>query len=94
MAFPLLDTVHFFPLEVVDNRLSYGQSILNSLEPGIHYILLHPVQDTPEIRDMATDWPARVDDYQLFLNPKWQEAVAQSGVEVIGYRPLRDAMRG
>ena len=57
-------------------------------------MILHPNKDTPELRAMAPDWEARVDDYEVFRNPALREAIKASGVHVIGMRALRDAMRG
>jgi hypothetical protein len=56
-------------------------------------LILHPAQDTPELRALAPDWRSRVANYQAFLSDELRDHVRQSGVQVIGYRPLRDALR-
>jgi hypothetical protein len=33
-----------------------------------------------------------VADYQLFITEGWRQAVADSGVQVIGWREIRDVM--
>jgi hypothetical protein len=55
---------------------------------------LHPAVASPELQAMATDWEDRVDDHRLLVgDPELAEAVAEAGVTLIGYRPLRDLMR-
>ena len=63
--------------------------------PGVTEITLHPAVDTPELRAATDDWASRVADLALLVDdPEVAEAVdAAGGATVIGYRPLRDAMR-
>lgn len=89
---PLLDEIREMPLDHGDNRLERAQQVLSELPPGISYMIVHPAKDTPELRAAAPDWPARVADYQLFTSEAWRQAVHQSGVQVIGYRAVRDVM--
>ena len=91
---PFVDDIFVMPLVFsVDDRLAYAQRILEELPPGITCFIVHPAHDTPELRAMAPDWPARVGDYHLFLSEAWREVVARSGVQVIGYAALRDLIR-
>jgi hypothetical protein len=76
-----------------DGRLEQGVQALAACPPGLTYFVIHPASDTPELRAMAPDWRCRVADLALFTSPAWAEAVAASGVKVIGYRELRDVMR-
>ena len=67
---------------------------LGSLEPGVTEVYLHPAADTPELRSMAADWEARVDDYRLVTGgDNLAKALAEAEVTVIGYRPLRALAR-
>lgn len=90
---PLLDDVYVTPLSPLPDRLAHACERLAHLKPGITYFIIHPNHDTPELRAMAPDWEARVQDYELFVNEAWQAAVIESGVHVLGYRALRDLMR-
>lgn len=64
------------------------------LEPGITELTLHPAIDTPELRAITTDWKERVADHILLVDDRGLgQVVADQGVTLIGYRPLRDAMR-
>ena len=68
--------------------------LVNGLEPGITEVTFHPAVDTPELRAIATDWKVRVADHVLLVADRGlDQMVAQAGVTLIGYRPLRDAMR-
>ncbi len=49
--------------------------------------------DTPELRAMAPDWPSRVANYEAFISREIRDFLRQSGIQIIGYRPLRDLMR-
>ena len=91
---PFVDDIFVMPLVFpVEDRLAYARQVLAELRPGITCFIVHPAHDTAELRAMAPDWPSRVGDYQLFLTEAWREVVRQSGVQVIGYRALRDVMR-
>jgi chitin disaccharide deacetylase len=90
---PLLDHVIVLPLEPVSDRLAHARKILAELPAGITYFVIHPCHDTPELRAMAPDWEARVQDYQLFTSEAWRQAVQESGVHVIGYKAIRDLIR-
>lgn len=90
---PLLDSITWLWLDKPDNRLEQAKELLEGMGPGVHYLLMHPSVDTPELRAIAPDWRARVEDYKLFLNPIWREYVQASGVHVLGWRAIRDAYR-
>ncbi len=90
---PLFD--HFDALDLSNhkNRLQKAQRALDALPAGLSALVFHPVRDSAEVRAMAPDWKCRVADYKLFLNEQFRAMIAESGVHVIGYRKLRDAMR-
>jgi hypothetical protein len=90
---PLFDHVTFTPLEPLPDRLAHARQMLAELPAGLSYFIIHPCHDTPELREMAPDWEARVQDYQLFTNEAWRQAVQESGVQVIGYKAVRDLIR-
>jgi hypothetical protein len=92
-GFPLLDSVFGSPLDSHENQLGFAQQWLAQLTPGIHYFIIHPSKETPELRTIAPDWRSRVADYELFTNETWRQPVAASGVQVIGWRAIRESMR-
>ena len=90
---PLCDHFHMMSLTEHEARLQEGRRALAACPAGITHFAIHPVKDGPELRAMAPDWRSRVADYELFIMEAWRQAIAESGVQVIGYRSLRDAMR-
>lgn len=90
---PLFDHAYCMSLDRHEERLSEATRALADCPPGLTHFIIHPVSDTPEIRAIAPDWRARVADRALFVDEAWRAAVKASGVQVIGYRALRDALR-
>lgn len=67
---------------------------VTKLKPGVTEVYLHPAVDSPELRAMATDWQARVDDHAVLVTEDdLGSALDRAGVDRIGYRPVRDLMR-
>jgi hypothetical protein len=68
---------------------------VRSLQPGVTEIHVQPAIDTPEVRaltDAASGW---IDDYALVTTDSMlPKLLSDSGAVLIGYRQLRDAMRG
>ncbi len=68
---------------------------LFDLAPGITEVVLHPALDTDELRALAPDWAARVDDHHLVCHDSSLGDLAErAGAILVGYRALRDLMRG
>ena len=68
--------------------------MLGDLRPGVTEVYVHPAADTPELRALAPDWSARVDDHHLVTTDRtFRALVERVGAHLIGYRPLRDLMR-
>ena len=95
LGMPLLDNVYVMPLDRPENREQQLKQVLETIPPGITYLIVHPAKDTPELRAAAppVDWPNRVADYEIFLSETLRDYVQQSGIHVLGYRDLRDLMR-
>ena len=67
---------------------------LGDLRPGVTEVYAHPAIDTPELRALAPDWPARVDDHDLLARDHDLPAMAERlGVRFIGWRALRRLQR-
>jgi chitin disaccharide deacetylase len=83
----------FVTLPIRSERQAFEEMVA-SLEPGITELQLRPAIDTPELRAITVDWRARVEDHVLLVaNRGLDRVLADAGVQRIGYRPLRDAMR-
>ncbi|HVG20581.1 MAG TPA: polysaccharide deacetylase family protein [Blastocatellia bacterium] len=74
-------------------RSHQARDVFDNLPPGLTYFMIHPAQDTPELRAITQDWQQRVADYETFMSAGLRDHVRQSGIQVIGWRALRDAMR-
>lgn len=61
---------------------------LRELQPGVTEAVLRPASDGAELRAVAPDWSERVADHDLAMS-----APIPAGVELIGYRALRDLQR-
>ncbi|HZN13316.1 MAG TPA: polysaccharide deacetylase family protein [Acidimicrobiales bacterium] len=71
------------------------ERVLPELKPGVTEVLGHPAIDTPELRALAPDWTNRVSDHDLFAcDSSIRATAARAGVTFIGYRELRNLMRG
>jgi predicted glycoside hydrolase/deacetylase ChbG (UPF0249 family) len=91
---PLLDGLFEFPLDEPTGRLELLQHVLEDMKPGITLLINHAALDTPELRAVTPDWQGRVADYQCFTSKKAARIIQQSGVQLIGYRALREVLRG
>ena len=89
---PVFDFLAVLSLDSYKNRLDEITGLLDKLPAGLSNILMHPAVDTPELRAIAPDWRCRVADYELFTGDALRAALQASGVHVIGFRALRDAM--
>jgi len=65
-----------------------------SLRPGVSEIHLQPAVDTPEVRAISSDADGWIDDLDLLMDPMLREVLDAAGAVRIGYRDLRDVMRG
>lgn len=91
-GFPLIDTVDWLPLEDPTDHIGLTKRKLDALPPGITHFLMHPAIDTPELRAMAPDWPSRVANYEAFISREIRDYLRDSGIQIIGYRPIREWM--
>ena len=90
---PLMDGQCMLILDDKEEPLAKARRAFDELQPGITYMVIHPAKDTPELRAMTPNWPHRVREYETFMNPELRRHVEESGVKVMGCRPLRDFMR-
>jgi len=84
---------HFVLVSGVGSRRSIERAIFD-LRPGVTELYVHPAQDTPELRALAPDWAARVDDLDFVTGDGGLRSMLERvGATRIGYRPLRDLQR-
>ena len=92
---PLFDALDLMGLEMpADDRVELMAAKIAAFpRGGLSMLLLHPAVDTPELRAIARDWPARVADYEASCSQALRDRLVRDGTSVIGYRLLRDEMR-
>jgi hypothetical protein len=84
---------HFVVVSGVGSRRTIERTLFD-LRPGVTEMYVHPAQDTPELRALAPDWAARVDDLDLVTDDGGLRSMLdRAGVTRIGFRPLRDLQR-
>ncbi|MGH9082893.1 MAG: polysaccharide deacetylase family protein [Acidimicrobiales bacterium] len=81
-------------LPVTGPTRSMLATLLGRLQPGVTELHLRPAVDSAELRAVATDWEARVDDHRLVCEDgALHKALEEAGVTLLGYRPLRRLCR-
>lgn len=93
-GYPLLDHLAMMPLdEGRHERIETAKRLLGDVPAGITHFILHPATDTPELRAICPDWEDRVGDYEVFMSDSIRHFIEQEGIQLIGYRALRDLVR-
>lgn len=84
---------HFVYVQGVGSRRAVEKALFD-MPPGVTEVYVHPAVDTPEVRAITEDWPARVDDHDLITSDGgFRALVERAGMELIGYRELRELQR-
>ena len=73
---------------------SYWTNLLRTLKPGVTEILCHPAIARDELKSCARDATQREADFRYFISDKTRQLIKDEGVEMVGFRKLRDLMRG
>ncbi|HEV7763197.1 MAG TPA: polysaccharide deacetylase family protein [Acidimicrobiales bacterium] len=77
----------------VGSRRDIERAVME-LRPGVTEVYVHPAVDSPELRAATPDWAARVDDHDLVTRDRsLRTMLERAGVQLVGYRALRDAQR-
>jgi predicted glycoside hydrolase/deacetylase ChbG (UPF0249 family) len=72
---------------------SYWTNLIRTLQPGVTEILCHPALARDELKSCAHDAFQREADLRYFTSEKARRLILDEGVELIGFRRLRDLMR-
>ena len=94
LGVPMVDGIFEMPLEHANDHIGVAKKVLGEIPVGITHFILHPSLDTPELRALAPDWPARVANYNAFMSDELKMFIESENIKLIGYRPIREAMRG
>lgn len=90
---PMLDGLFAMPLEHDNDHIGIAKKLLSEVPVGITHFLFHPSIDTPELHAICPDWKARVANYNAFISQEIKDFIKNEGIQMIGYRPVRDLMR-
>lgn len=93
MGVPMLDGLLFMPLDQPNGQMELAKDLLGNLPEGITHFILHPSIDSAELRAIAPDWQSRVSNYQTFMSDELKIFLEGEAIQLIGYRPIREAMR-
>jgi hypothetical protein len=77
-----------------DAKEGFFRQIFADLKPGVTHFLIHPACASDEMTAITRDAPSRARDHELFRDGSMREYLSGLGVKLIGYREIRDAMRG
>jgi chitin disaccharide deacetylase len=84
---------HFVYVRGVGTRKMFERTLFD-LRPGVTELYAHPAVDSDELRALAPDWAARVDDHHLLTHDHDLRSMAErAGAVFVGYRELRDLQR-
>jgi predicted glycoside hydrolase/deacetylase ChbG (UPF0249 family) len=85
--------VFYGPSSVAETE-SYWTNLIRTLKPGVTEILCHPAIARDELRTCARDAMQREADFRYFTSDQTRRLIKDEGVEMVGFRELRDLMRG
>jgi predicted glycoside hydrolase/deacetylase ChbG (UPF0249 family) len=89
---PLVDQMFSVPLDQPEGQLEVVKDLFAKIPPGVTHFVIHPSVDTPELRAISPDWPSRVANYKTFMSRELKDFLKNSGVQIIGYRALKQIM--
>jgi len=92
---PMVDGILSMPLDEPNGQkqMEFAKELFGSLPVGITHFILHPSIDTAELRAIAPDWESRVANYNTFMSDELKKLIESQDIKLIGYRPIRNAMR-
>jgi len=93
MGIPMIDGLLFMPLSEPHGQMETARNLFGNLPEGITHLILHPSVDTPELRAIAPDWESRVANFHTFMSDELKKFLEDEEIKLIGYRPIREAMR-
>jgi len=61
---------------------------------GLSHVIVHPAAPGYDVEVITRSAPQRIADYRMMLDPALKAYLAEQGICLVGYRQLRDLMRG
>ena len=79
--------------EKVAETENYWTNLIRTLKPGVTELLCHPAFARDELKSCARDAFQREADFRYFTSEKARRLLADEGVELVGFRKLRELQR-
>jgi predicted glycoside hydrolase/deacetylase ChbG (UPF0249 family) len=93
LVFP--DTLIHDPGKRGETAQEHWQALLTELKPGVTELYIHPALASEEMQGITNSWRWRFGEFQTFFDDaETRRILAEQGIVLIGYRPLRDLQRG
>lgn len=77
----------------VEATEAYWTEVLRGLRPGVTEIYVHAAVDTPELRAISGSCAQRPADHAFFTAATTRQMLDDLGIELIGYREIRELQR-
>jgi len=90
---PHVDNAYMIPMEQPEYKMSITKQAIDALTPGINVLIIHCTKDSPELRAITPDWFGRVADYNVWMSEEMRDHIKKSGITIVGFRAVRDALR-
>jgi chitin disaccharide deacetylase len=76
------------------NVKSFWLDVVKKLKPGVTELYIHAGQPTEELKAITGSWSTRSQEFETFTHDEeMKKLVADDGIILIGFRPLRDLQR-
>jgi predicted glycoside hydrolase/deacetylase ChbG (UPF0249 family) len=72
---------------------TYWTNLISTLKPGVTEILCHPAIARDELKTCARDAHQREADFRFFTSDKARRLVKDEGIQLLGFRELRNLQR-
>jgi predicted glycoside hydrolase/deacetylase ChbG (UPF0249 family) len=85
---------HFIYEELKDEKQNVREfwlGIVKNLKPGVTELYIHAALPTEEMKAITGSWSTRAQEFEVFTHDEeMKKLVADQGIILIGYRPLRE----
>ncbi|MBL4709704.1 MAG: polysaccharide deacetylase family protein [Flavobacteriales bacterium] len=76
-----------------ENWLEKTKNVIDSIQPGLSYYIIHPAKGTKEMQKISPDWRSRDGDYRVFKSPELRQYIKKSRIHVISYKEINQAVK-
>jgi predicted glycoside hydrolase/deacetylase ChbG (UPF0249 family) len=88
-GYPLLDGLYTLSNRPIDQFEDGYKEIIKNLPPGVHELIIHINDDSPEVQNITNSWRARVEDFTVFTSESMRQFIKDQNVHLISWKDLR-----